>query len=102
MLALSCLCTGRDDTKYRRLTKMSGNIRKCTSCGQNAQYIYTANFRVGGTSGGMKLLLGELAELGETMIPMYVFVCPNCGKIELYATEDLKQKAISITNTAKQ
>ena len=81
---------------------MSGNIRKCTFCGQNAQYIYTANFRIGGTNGGVKLLLGELAELGETMVPMYVFVCPNCGKIELYATEDLKQKAISIINTAKQ
>jgi hypothetical protein len=81
---------------------MSGNIRKCTFCGQNAQYIYTANFRIGGTSGGMKLLFGEWAELGETMIPIYVFVCPNCGKIELYATEDMKRKAISATNTARQ
>ena len=74
---------------------MSGNIRRCTACGQNAQYLYTAQFRVGGTSGGMKLLFVEWAELGEGMIPRYVFVCPNCGKIELYATEDLKRKAIS-------
>ena len=50
----------------------------------------------------MKLLFGEWAELGETMIPIYVFVCPNCGKIELYATEDMKRKAISATNTARQ
>ena len=81
---------------------MSGNIRKCTFCGQNAQYIYTANFRIGGTSGGMKLLFGEWAELGESMIPMYVFICPNCAKIELYTTEDLRQKAIQIANSAKQ
>jgi len=81
---------------------MSGNIRKCSFCGENAQFVYTANFRTGGTSGGMKLLFGEWAELGESMIPMYVFVCPNCGKIELYATEDLKQKAISAANAAKQ
>ncbi len=81
---------------------MSANIRKCSFCGQNAQFIYTANFRIGGTSGGMKLLFGEWAELGESMVPMYVFVCPNCGKIELYATEDLKQKAIQIANGAKQ
>jgi len=80
---------------------MSGIIRKCSSCGQNAQYVYTAQFRVGGTSGGMKLLLGEWAELGEKMIPMYVFVCPNCGKIELYATEDLKQQASHVANSPK-
>ena len=78
---------------------MSGNIRKCSYCGQNAQFVYTAEFRVGGTSGGAKLILGEWAELGESMIPMYVFVCPNCGKIELYATEDLRQQAIKIAST---
>ncbi len=73
---------------------MSGNIRKCTFCGQNAQYLYTAQFRVGGTSGGIKLLIGEWGELGESMIPMYVFVCPSCGKVELYATEELRQRAV--------
>jgi uncharacterized protein CbrC (UPF0167 family) len=73
---------------------LSENTRKCTFCGQNAQYLYTAPFRVGGTSGGIKLLIGEWGELGESMIPMYVFVCPNCGKVELYATEELRQKAI--------
>jgi hypothetical protein len=81
---------------------MSGNIRKCSVCGQNAQFVYSAQFRVGGTSGGMKLLLGEWAELGESMIPMYVFVCPNCGKIELYATDDLRQKAVKAAGATKQ
>lgn len=81
---------------------MSANIRKCTYCGQNAQFVYTAKFRVGGTSGGAKLLLGEWAELGEEMIPMYVFVCPNCGKIELIATEELRQKAIALANSGRQ
>ena len=50
----------------------------------------------------MKLFFGEWAELGELMIPMYVFVCPNCGKIELYATEDLKQKANRTIYITKQ
>ena len=80
---------------------MSGNIRKCSFCGQNAQFVYTAQFRVGGTSGGARLLLGEWAELGESMIPMYVFICPNCGKIELYATEELRQQAIRLANVTK-
>ena len=81
---------------------MSGNIRKCSYCGQNAQYVYTAQFRAGGTSGGVKLLIGEWGELGETMIPMYVFVCPNCAKVELFATEELRQQAINAANSNKQ
>jgi hypothetical protein len=49
---------------------MSSTVRRCTFCGQNAQYAYTANFRVGGTSGGMRLLFGEWGEVGESMVPI--------------------------------
>jgi hypothetical protein len=80
---------------------LSANTRKCSYCGQNAQYVYTAEFRVGGTSGGAKLFFGDWAELGEKMIPMYVFVCPNCGKVELFATEELRQKAIEKANSPR-
>jgi hypothetical protein len=80
---------------------VSGNIRRCTFCSQNAQYLFTANFRVGGTSGGIKLLIGEWGELGESMIPMYVFVCPNCGKVELYATEDMRHRAIQAQQSGR-
>jgi len=50
----------------------------------------------------MKLLFGEWAELGESMIPMCVFVCPNCGKIELYATVELREQAINAAYSTKQ
>ena len=40
-------------------------------------------FRVGGTSGGWKLLFGELAELGEDMIPLEAFGCATSGHVEL-------------------
>jgi predicted RNA-binding Zn-ribbon protein involved in translation (DUF1610 family) len=80
---------------------MSANTRRCSYCGQDAQFVYTAKFRVGGTSGGAKLLLGELAELGEQMVPMYVFVCPNCGKVELFANEELRQRAIELANSRR-
>jgi predicted RNA-binding Zn-ribbon protein involved in translation (DUF1610 family) len=72
---------------------MTDATRKCSGCGQTAKYMYTVNLRIGGTSGGMKLLLGEWAEVGEQMVPMYVFVCPYCGKIELYATEEMRKRA---------
>jgi len=42
-----------------------------------------------------------MGRIGETMIPLYVFVFPSCGKIELYATDDLKQKSIRIVNAVK-
>jgi hypothetical protein len=34
--------------------------------------------RVGGTSGGMKLLFGEWAEIGEDMLSLKMLVCTNC------------------------
>jgi hypothetical protein len=80
---------------------MSAKIRKCSYSGQDAQYVYTAEFRVGGTSGGAKLFLGEWAELGEKMISLYVFVCPNCGKVELFATEQLRQQAATLENSKR-
>ena len=73
---------------------MTENTKKCSSCGQTARYAYTANFRIGGASGGWKLLFGEWAEVGEEMIPMAIYVCPNCGKVELYANDDMKQRAL--------
>jgi hypothetical protein len=40
-------------------------------------------FRVGGTSGGWKMLWGEWAELGEQMLPLEAFACPSCRRVEL-------------------
>jgi len=40
-------------------------------------------FRVGGTTGGWKLLFGEWAELGEGTLRLEVFACGSCGKVEL-------------------
>jgi hypothetical protein len=39
-------------------------------------------FRVGGTTGGWKLLFGEWAELGENMLKLELFACASCGKVE--------------------
>jgi predicted RNA-binding Zn-ribbon protein involved in translation (DUF1610 family) len=58
------------------------------------QFTGENSFRTGGTSGGWKLLFGEWAELGENMIPLLVYVCPNCGKVEFYASERMRQRLI--------
>jgi hypothetical protein len=40
-------------------------------------------FRVGGTSGGWKLLFGEWAELGEQMLPLELLACGRCRWVEM-------------------
>ena len=40
-------------------------------------------FRTGGTTGGAKLVFGNLAELGEQMIPFHLRYCSNCGQVDM-------------------
>jgi len=39
-------------------------------------------FRVGGTSGGWKLLFGEWAELGEGLLALEALACGSCHRVE--------------------
>ena len=55
----------------------------CLRCGEAVELMGVERFRVGGTSGGWKLLFGEWAELGEGMIDFEIFACPRCRKVEL-------------------
>jgi hypothetical protein len=55
----------------------------CLRCGTLLQPVGIESFRVGGSSGGWKMLFGELAELGEGMIDFEIFACPACRKVEL-------------------
>jgi ribosomal protein L40E len=55
----------------------------CLRCGATIQSMGVEEFRVGGTSGGWKLLFGEFAELGEGMLKLEVLACRSCGNVEL-------------------
>jgi hypothetical protein len=55
----------------------------CLRCGSPIQSMGIEEFRVGGTTGGWKLLFGEWAELGEGMLNLELFACGSCGKVEL-------------------
>ena len=56
---------------------------ECVRCGGRLESEGVVDFRTGGTGGGMKLLFGELAELGEAKIPLEVLVCSACRAVEL-------------------
>jgi hypothetical protein len=73
---------------------MSKRLFKCSVCGEEMCSSVKARFRIGGTGGTWKLIFGEWAELGEKMIPFYIYVCPNCGKIELFVDEKTKNKLL--------
>ena len=68
---------------------------KCSFCGEEMCSSVRAQFKIGGTGGTWKLIFGEWAELGEKIIPFYIYVCPKCGKIELFADEKTKNKLLS-------
>ena len=62
---------------------MTTDPNACLRCGSQLQSIGVEQFRVGGTSGGWKLLLGEWAEVSEEMLSLEVLACPSCHKVEL-------------------
>lgn len=55
----------------------------CLRCGYPLQSIGVEEFRVGGTSGGWKLIFGEWAELGEEKLALEVLACQNCRRVEV-------------------
>jgi hypothetical protein len=59
----------------------------CLRCGGILSSIGRESIRVGGTSGGWKLLFGEWAELGEGMLDLDVWACGRCRRVELRVPE---------------
>ena len=55
--------------------------RNCLYCDIELKQIGRDKFRVGGSSGGMKLLFGEWAELGEEMVTFDLWGCPQCRTV---------------------
>ena len=56
------------------------------------------NLRAGGWEGftkGLPFGIGEFGEISEELLPVIVYVCPKCGKLEFMAQEKTKQKIIS-------
>jgi hypothetical protein len=54
----------------------------CLRCGGNLTSMGVEKLRVGGTSGGWKLLFGEWAELGEELLVLEALACQRCRHVE--------------------
>jgi hypothetical protein len=55
----------------------------CLRCGGPLESMGVQDLRVGGTSGGWKLLFGEWAELGEGFLQLEALACGRCRHVEL-------------------
>ena len=56
----------------------------CPLCRTQLQRLGQIPVRTGGTSGGWHLLFGEWADVGEGIMPLDVYRCPQCSRLEFY------------------
>lgn len=56
----------------------------CQTCKVQMTSLGQVPIRVGGTSGGWHLLLGNLADSGEDVWPLDVYRCSSCKRVELF------------------
>lgn len=98
---ISCVFLGETKNKPKNKQKKDNteanqpNILTCPLC--NSKMLHAkADLRIGGWTGLMKLVpFGELGELGEELLPVTLYVCSKCGKLEFMAQEKTKQKIIN-------
>ena len=57
---------------------------ECFACHSPMQSLGQVPICIGGTSGGWHLLLGQVADLSEDVLPLDVYRCPKCRRVELY------------------
>jgi len=55
------------------------------------EVIMDVPFRIGGSSGGWKLLFGEWAELGEDTLSFNLYVCHQCGRVQFFADQKTRE-----------
>jgi hypothetical protein len=59
-------------------------VTNCPSCRGELEGLGQIPVRVGGSTGGWHLLLGEWADMTEHVLPLDVYRCRSCGRLEFY------------------
>lgn len=72
-----------DDPTNDHLQPRDANA--CLRCGGPLASMGIQELRVGGSSGGWKLLFGEWAELGEGLLQLEALACGRCRHVEFRA-----------------
>jgi hypothetical protein len=62
----------------------SDQTPSCPNCKVALRGLGQLPIRVGGVKAGWHFFLGELADLSETIKPLDVYRCEQCGRLEFY------------------
>ena len=57
---------------------------KCPNCQIDLRGLGQLPVRVGGSTGGWHLFLGEWADFSEGIRPLDLYRCEKCGRLEFY------------------
>ena len=57
---------------------------KCSTCKSEMDSLGQLPIRVGGTTGVRHLLLGNWADVKESLMPLDVFRCARCKRVEFF------------------
>ena len=57
---------------------------KCPACKSEMESLGQLPIRVGGTTGGWHLLLGNWADMRESILPLDVYRCKSCKRVEFF------------------
>ena len=57
---------------------------KCPACRTEMDSLGQLPIRVGGTTGGWHLLLGNWADMRESILPLDVYRCSTCKRVEFF------------------
>ena len=57
---------------------------KCLACKSEMDSLGQLPIRVGGTTGGWHLLLGNWADMRESILPLDVYRCATCKRVEFF------------------
>jgi len=64
---------------------------KCYSCDVDTEAVLDVPFRIGGSSGGWHLMFGQWAELGEELLSFNLYICHQCGRVQMFADQQTRK-----------
>jgi hypothetical protein len=60
------------------------NVVKCLRCQGETEHVGKLSLVTGASSAASKLIVGQLAEMGEKHWDVQVFRCTHCGHAEIF------------------
>ena len=58
--------------------------KDCLACRLPLTFVGVREFRTGGSGGLTTFFLGEWAEISEDLLPLAIWGCTSCGRVELF------------------